>query len=434
MNDVGQFELGIEYVETGKLMPYANNAKMHDAEQVAQIASSIEEFGFNDPIGVWMNADGELEIVEGHGRVLAAKRLGMENVPVIRLDHMTDDERRAYAHVHNQTTLTSGFDDSILFKDMSELDFDWGMFGFDVTEIESKARSLDEVEEVPLPENVEFRTKLGDIWELGDHRLICGDSTDPAVYARLMAGELAELVVTDPPYNIAYEGGTDDKLTIKNDSMSHSDFEKFLDDAFGAMSTAMSPGAYFYVWHSDTERVAFQNALEAHDMKVRQQIIWVKSTFTLGRQDYQWRHEPALAGWKGGAAHYFVNSRREGTVIEGEEPDFDSMSENDMRSLLRKMYGELPSTLLYYDKPSRNGDHPTMKPVKLIARLMRNSSRAGGIVLDPFGGSGTTLLAAEQWNRKCRMIELDEKYCDVIIRRWEDYTGRKAVLLERVDG
>lgn len=433
MNDVGQLELGIEYVETGKLMPYANNAKMHDAEQVAQIASSIEEFGFNDPIGVWMNADGELEIVEGHGRVLAAKKLGMEHVPIIRLDHMTDDERRAYAHVHNQTTLTSGFDDSILFKDMSELDFDWSSFGFDVTEVESKARSLDDVEEVPIPDDVEYRTKPGDIWELGDHRLICGDSTDPVTYARLMGGELAELVVTDPPYNIAYEGGTDEKMTIKNDSMSHGEFEKFLDDAFGAMAGAMAPGAYFYVWHSDTERVAFQNALERHDMKVRQQLIWVKSTFTLGRQDYQWRHEPALAGWKGGAAHYFIESRREGTVIEGEEPDFDSMSEDDMRSLLRRMYGELPSTLLYYDKPARNGDHPTMKPVKLIARLMRNSSHAGGIVLDPFGGSGTTLLAAEQWNRRCRMVELDEKYCDVIIRRWEDFTGRKAVLVERAD-
>ena len=429
----GSIKLDIEYVGTELLVPYANNAKIHDAEQVGQIASSIERFGFSDPVGVWTNSAGELEIVEGHGRVLAAKRLGMPEVPIVRLDHMTDDERRAYAHVHNQTTLTSGFDDDVLFKDISSLDFDWGSFGFDITEIESKARTLDDVEEVPLPEDAEYRTRLGDIWALGRHRLICGDSTDAGVYARLMGGELAELVITDPPYNISYEGGTDDKLTIKNDSMPHDAFCAFLDNAFSAMATAMAPGAYFYVWHSDTERVAFQNALESHGMKVRQQLVWVKNTFTIGRQDYQWRHEPALVGWKEGAAHYFIDSRREGTVIDGEQPDFDSMSEDEMRKVLKYMYGEMPSTLLYYDKPLRNGDHPTMKPIKLIARLMRNSSHAGGIVLDPFGGSGTTLLAAEQWNRRCMMVELDERYCDVIIRRWEDFTGLKAELVERID-
>lgn len=423
-------ELNVEYVPTKSLVPYANNAKEHPEEQVRQIANSIEQFGMNDPIAVWTNGDGELEIVEGHGRLLALELIGSETCPIVRLDHLSDEERRAYTHVHNQTTLTSGFDEDILFPDLEELDFDWDSFGFDMDEFDAAGKNLDDVDEVPVPEDVDAMVEPGQLWQLGRHRLLCGDSTDPDAMKRLMGGELARLVITDPPYNIAYEGGTEDALTMENDDMTHEEFAGFLDAAFSVMSDAMEKGASFYVWHSDSERPNFQNSLERAGLSVRQQVIWVKNTFTLGRQDYQWRHEPSLYGWKTGKAHYFLNSRRESTIIDGGAPDFSKMGEAELRSLLSMMYDELPSSIIYEDKPIRNGDHPTMKPIALFARLMRNSSKRDWLVLDPFGGSGTTLIAAEQWGRRCCTMELDPRYCDVIIRRWEDYTGKKAVLLK----
>lgn len=423
-------ELNVEYVPTKSLVPYANNAKEHPEEQVRQIASSIEQFGMNDPIAVWTNGNGELEIVEGHGRLLALELIGSETCPIVRLDHLSDEERRAYTHVHNQTTLTSGFDEDILFPELEELDFDWDSFGFDMDEFDASGKNLDDVDEVPVPEDVDTMVEPGQLWQLGRHRLLCGDSTDPDAMKRLMGGELARLVITDPPYNIAYEGGTEDALTMENDDMTHEEFAGFLDAAFSVMSDAMEKGASFYVWHSDSERPNFQNSLERAGLSVRQQVIWVKNTFTLGRQDYQWRHEPSLYGWKTGKSHYFLNSRRESTIIDGGAPDFSKMGEAELRSLLSMMYDELPSSIIYEDKPIRNGDHPTMKPIALFARLMRNSSKRDWLVLDPFGGSGTTLIAAEQWGRRCCTMELDPRYCDVIIRRWEDYTGKKAVLLK----
>lgn len=422
--------LEIEYVSTESLVPYAKNAKKHPRSQVEQIANSIQRFGMCDPVGVWTDENGDIVIVEGHGRVLALELLDEKQVPIIRLDHLSDDERRAYALAHNQLTMSSDWDDDLLFDEMDDLDFDWNDFGFDIEGAKLDAETSNDVEEVPIPDDVETRAKSGDIWVLGEHRLVCGDSTDPLTVAALMGDEFASIVITDPPYNVAYEGATKKKLTIKNDSMNKDDFFEFLSSAFSTMADAMAPGAYFYVFHSDSWRVTFQTALERNDLLVRQNLIWVKNTLVLGRQDYQWRHEPILTGWKGGGAHYFTDSRAETTVIEDEAHDFDSMSPEDMRALLKSMYaGDAPTTALFYNKPARNAEHPTMKPIDLVARLMCNSSRVNDIVLDPFGGSGSTLIAAEQCGRKCRMIELDPVYCDVILSRWESISGDKPELI-----
>ena len=240
-----------------------------------------------------------------------------------------------------------------------------------------------------------------------------------------------DLVVTDPPYNIAYQGATAERLRIENDDMDAASFEAFLTDSFAAMEPSMKPGAAFYVWHASRTQAAFERALNANGLEVRQQLVWVKDSFTLGRQDYQWRHELCFYGWKGGAAHYFKDSRLESTVVE-DAPNLSKMSKSELKELAKDLLSRGPaSTVIKEAKPARNGDHPTMKPVRLFGYLIRNSSRRGGRVFDPFCGSGTTVVACEQLGRKAAAMELDPKYCDVIIRRWEALTGRKA---ERLRG
>lgn len=235
-----------------------------------------------------------------------------------------------------------------------------------------------------------------------------------------------DMVVTDPPYNVAYEGGTADRLRIENDDMDSARFEAFLTDAFGAMKSAMKPGAPFYVWHAATTQNEFTKSLAANRLEIRQQLIWVKNSFVLGRQDYQWQHEPCFYGWKEGAGHYFRDSRVETTVVE-DAPNIGKMGKEDLRKYVKELLSRGPSTtVIREDKPIRNGDHPTMKPVKLFGYLIKNSSKRGGRVFDPFCGSGTTVVACEQLGRKAAAIELDPRYCDVIVRRWEALTGRKA--------
>ena len=376
------------------LTPYENNAKEHPKKQIEEIKNSIKQFGFCDPVGIW----GEKNIiVEGHGRVLALQQMGETEVECIRLDHLTDDERKAYTLAHNKTTLSSDFDFEKLeaeLKELSAADLDFSMsdFGFDLSEFEEPKEAIeDEIPEVD--EESEPITQLGDIWQLGDHRLMCGDSTDAGTVALLMDGKKADLLLTDPPYNVAYESS--DGKTIQNDNMSDAEFRKFLTSAFTVAVANLKEGGAFYIWYANLESYNFIGASIDAGLHIRQFLIWNKNSLVLGRQDYQWKHEPCLYGWKDGAAHKWYNDRSQTTVLE-------------------------------FNKPLRNGEHPTMKPVELITYQTKNSSKENDLVLDLFGGSGTTLIACEQTGRICRMVEIDEQYCDVIIKRWENLTGQKA--------
>ena len=418
--------LKIEYIFVDALTPYAKNTRKHGKEDVAEIVKSIEKYGFDDPIGIWSDHN---IIVEGHGRLIAAKKLGMKEVPCIRLDHLTDKERREYAIMHNKTAELSEWDMVMLTDELTDLDisdFDVTFDGKDVDTLTAKEEAI--VEDIP-PEidDAETTSKLGDVYKLGRHRLIVGDSTDPNVILKLMDGRKADMCVTDPPYNVNYQGGTKDKLKIQNDNMLETQFLEFLSNAFKSMEQVMKPGAAFYIWHADSSRNLFEKGMNSAGLYLRQVIIWVKNAFVIGRQDYQWMHEPCLYGWKEGAAHFFVNDRKLSTIIEDPDIDIHSMKKDELVSLLETILSEdVPTDVIHEDKPTRNDIHPTMKPVRLIARQIRNSSRKGEAVLDIFGGSGTTMIACEQLDRDCYMCELDPRYADAIITRWENLTGEKA--------
>lgn len=416
-------ELKIEYVTLDSLRPYEKNARSHGKEDLKAIIASIQDFGFNDPIGVWNNI-----IVEGHGRWLAAKELKMETVPILRLDELTDEQRKAYALAHNKTAELSGWDFDVLaaeLKDISE--FDMSAFGFDMAAVGDEEVEIKEdnfQEELPK----QAKTQLGDIFRLGGHYLICGDSTKEETIKSLLQGNQIDLLLTDPPYNVDYVGKTKDALKIENDKKSDEDFHKLLVDSFKAADSGMKPGAAFYIWHVDSEGFNFRGACREIGWQVRQCLIWNKNTFVLGRQDYQWKHEPCLYGWKNGAAHYFVDDRTQATVFEDKGNDIDHMKKEEMKALLKELFEDkISTTVIDEDKPSRSAEHPTMKPIKLLARQIKNSSKPGENVLDIFGGSGSTLITCEQLGRHCFTVELDPKYCDVIIKRWEDFTGQQAV-------
>lgn len=426
-------KLKVEYVDIDTIKPYKNNAKLHPKEQIEQIKKSIENFGMNDPIGIWNN-----EIVEGHGRILACKELGYKQIPVIKLDHLTDEERKSYIIAHNKLTMNSDFDIDILrteLENLKELDFDLELTGFDVDELDDiLGKNEEEVEiveddfEVEVPEQP--KAKLGDIYKLGNHRLMCGDSTSEEDVAKLMNGKIADLVVTDPPYNVAIENSQG--MTIKNDNMEKSQFLEFLTKAFNCLNISLKKGGAFYVWFASREHINFETALNKNGLEVRQELIWNKNSLILGRQDYQWKHEPCLYGWKDGDSHYFIDDRKQTTVIEDKKPDIKKMKKEEMQKLLEEIYSDKTSTtIINEDKPSVNDLHPTMKPIKLIARQVKNSSKVGEKVLDLFGGSGSTIITCEQLNRKCYTMEYDPKYVDVIIKRWEEFTGKKAVLIEK---
>jgi site-specific DNA-methyltransferase (adenine-specific) len=390
----------IEHLLVSSLIPYARNSRTHSDEQVAQIAASIREFGFTNP--VLIDANGT--IIAGHGRVMAAKKLGLDEVPCLRLGHLTPSQIRAYVIADNKIALNAGWDDEMLKAELLTLQedgFNTDLTGFSDEELNALLTvetvegetDPDEVPEAP----VEPITKLGDIWILGNHRLMGEDSTSIESVNRLMAGEHANLLLTDPPYNVAYEGKTEDALTIQNDSMDNDSFAQFLRDIYSTADTVMKEGAVFYIWHADSEGLNFRKAAFEVGWKIRQCLIWNKNTLVLGRQDYHWKHEPCLYGWKDGAAHFWGSDRTQTTVLN-------------------------------FNKPSRNGEHPTMKPVELFEYQIKNSSKPSDVVLDLFGGSGTTAIACEKTGRKARLMELDPKYCDVIVKRWEDFTGKKAQL------
>ena len=417
-------KLQIEYVDINSIKPYENNAKEHPEEQIEQIKKSIEQFGMDDPIGIWKD-----EIVEGHGRLIACKELGYTEVPIIRLDHLTDEERKAYTLAHNKLTMNSGFDMDMLSKELENItNIDMSNFGFD-EDLNMNANTEIEEDNFNVEENIpeEPKAKLGDIYQLGEHRLMCGDSTSEEDTQKLGGGCTLDLLFTDPPYNVDISNSQG--MKIANDNMKDSEFFKFLNGAFECASKLLKKGGAFYIWYADSEDLNFRNACFNNKLTIKQCLIWVKNEFNFGRQDYKWQHEPCLYGWKDGDSHYFVEEYNHPTIIE-DKLDFEKMKKEDMKELLKTIFSEkVPKTIIRENKPIMNDLHPTMKPIRMCAKLISNSTKPGETVLDLFGGSGSTLIACEQLGRKCYMMEYDPKYVDVIIKRWEDFTGEKAIKL-----
>lgn len=411
----------IEKVKISDLLEYKNNAKEHPQWQIEQIVESIEKFGFNDPIAI----DENNTIIEGHGRLYALQEMGAEEVECIRLSHLGENEKKAYILAHNKLTMNTEFDADLLAQELGEIEgIDMSSFGFLMDPlIEVVEDDFDDEAAIEQPEPI---AKLGDVYQLGEHFLMCGDSTDFIAVKKLCGEAMMDLLVTDPPYNVAYEGKTEDALTIENDNMDDAKFREFLKAAFACADGVMRPGAAFYIWHADSEGFNFRGACRDIGWTVRQCLIWNKNQMVLGRQDYQWKHEPCLYGWKDGAAHYFVDDRNLLTVLE-EESELKKMSKAELINYILEIQEQTATTVINEVKPSRNGLHPTMKPLRLIERLVRNSSKKGENVLDLFNGSGSTLMVCEQLGRRYYGMELDPRYVDATIERWEEFTGKKAV-------
>ena len=377
----------IEMRRISDLKPYKNNPRKND-KAVDAVAASIKAFGFKQPVVI----DDNGEIIAGHTRLKAAKKLGIKTVPCIVADDLTPEQIKAYRLADNKTAELAEWDMELLPLELDDLqEFDMTLFGFEMPK--GRAEAIEDDYEISVP--AEPRTKPGEIYQLGRHRLMCGDATSADCVQVLTGGAQMDMLLTDPPYNVAYTGKTSDALTIANDKQDADAFRAFLTDAFQAANNAMKPGAVFYIWHADSEGLNFRAACAAAGFTVRQCLIWCKNTMVLGRQDYQWKHEPCLYGWKDGAGHLWASDRKQTTVLN-------------------------------FDRPTRSKEHPTMKPVKLFDYQIQNNTKGGDCVLDLFGGSGTTLIACEQNGRNAYVMELDPKYCDVIIHRWEKLTGEKA--------
>lgn len=412
-----------EMIDISELHPYENNARTHSDSQLEAICNSIKEFGFINPVII----DENNMILVGHGRIEASKILGLTKAPFRRITNLTDDQKRAYILADNKLSDLGGWDEELLAKELENISLDMSAFGFeDINQEEMQFEEDDFDFEEKEKERPEAISKRGEIYKLGNSILMCGDSTNADDVSQLMDGNKADLVVTDPPYNVAVSNSQG--MTIENDNMDSESFKKFLNSAFKNMSDNLKEGGAFYIWYGDIEDVNFRTSCTENGLLIKQCLIWVKNQFTLGRQDYQWRHEPCLYGWKEGAGHYFIYDRTQDTVIDN-KVDFDNMDKETAINMLKKIYS-MQSTIIREDKPQYNELHPTMKPINLISRLIKNSSERNEIVLDLFGGSGTTLIACEQLGRQCRMMEYDPVYVDAIIQRYEEYTGRKAELIK----
>ena len=381
----------MKLVPVDRLIPYVNNARTHSKEQIAKLRASIREFGFVNPVII----DRDFSVIAGHGRIAAAREENIAEVPCVFVDHLTEAQKKAYILADNRMALDAGWDEDILrveLESLEEMGYDLGLTGFDEKEL-AALFPADEAKEDGFDVDAELRkpsfTKAGDVWTLGRHRLVCGDSTDPAVYEVLMDRVKANLVLTDPPYNVNYEGSAG---KIKNDNMADEKFYEFLLAAFRNMESVMADDASIYVFHADTEGLNFRRAFADAGFYLSGCCIWKKQSLVLGRSPYQWQHEPCLYGWKKNGRHQWYTGRKETTIWE-------------------------------FDKPKKNSDHPTMKPIPLLAYPIANSSMTNSVVLDPFGGSGSTLIACEQTDRICRTIELDEKFCDVIVNRYIEQFG-----------
>lgn len=407
------------------LRPYENNPRNNE-QAVEAVANSIKEFGFKVPIVATIDG----EIVNGHTRFKAAKFLKLKTVPVLIADDLTEEQIKAFRLADNKTGELADWDVELLYSELDELTgFDMTMFGFEDIDFSLDDFEEDEKEtgeEADINSEEKPKVEYGDIFQLGRHRLMCGDSTSAEDMARLIGGAVIDLYVIDPPYNVAYQGGTDEAMTIMNDSMDDVSFRQFLRDAFAVANNHLKPGGAFYVWHADSEGLNFRAAVKETGWLLKQSIIWVKNAIVLGRQDYQWKHEPCLYGWKDGASHYFVDNRSLATVIEEDEENLKEMTKSELISYIKTMQDTSPTTVFYEDKPVRNDIHPTMKPLKLIARCVLNSSKKGDKILDSFNGGGSTLMVCEKSERIYYGMELDPIYVARTIRRWEEETGLTA--------
>lgn len=385
--------MNVQQVKIEKVKPYDKNPRKNKTA-VDYVANSIKEFGFQQPIVV----DKDMVVIAGHTRLKAAKKLKLKEVPVVIADNLTEEQVKAYRLADNKTAEKAEWDFDLLTDELlslQELDFDMEQFGFDFDFSEDEEAVEDDNWEADVPE--EPISKRGDIWVLGRHRLMCGDSTDAADVALLMDGNKADMLLTDPPYNVDYTGKASELETrkIENDKMEDSAFQDFLTSAFSNAAENMKAGGVFYIWHADSEGLNFRVACKRAGFQVRQCLIWNKNSMVMGRQDYQWKHEPCLYGWKDGASHLWASDRKQTTVLD-------------------------------FEKPQKNNLHPTMKPIKLFDYQIKNNTKGDDIVLDLFGGSGTTIMAAEQNGRRGFVMEYDPKFVDVIVDRWEQFTGMKA--------
>lgn len=425
--------MNIKHISLEEIKAYEQNALKHPQEQVDKLANIIKEYGFKVPILL----DSNLIIIAGHCRVLAAEQLGLTEVPCVIADDLTEDQIKALRIADNKIREGSFWDDDILKAELRELTaagINMDLLGFDFEELEKMFPEEDfypgEVVEVDEPElEEESFTQLGDMWFLGKHRLLCGDSTKEEDVQRLMGGEQADLMMTDPPYNVNYT--SEDGKSIMNDNMSSSEFYQFLLAFYKNSYNVLREGAAYYIFHADSETKAFRGALEEAGFKISQCLIWVKNSFNLSRQDYNWKHEPCLYGWKLGKGHYFIEDYTQDTVLESVR-NFKGLGKKELVNIITGLERQLEqySTVIREDKPHRSDIHPTMKPLKLLARLILNSSKKGDIIIDPFGGSGSTLMTCEQIDRIARTIEFDPKYADAIVKRYHNF-GREDIRLIR---
>ena len=382
----------MQLVPITKLVPYVNNARTHSPEQINKLRSSLREFGFINPVII----DRDFGVIAGHGRILAAKEEGIAEVPCVFADYLTEAQKKAYILADNRMAMDAGWDEELLRVEIEALQaeaFDLSLTGFDEKELSDLFKDDTDVQEDDFDVDAELEkptfSKSGDVWTLGRHRLLCGDSTKVETFAILMNGRKANLVVTDPPYNVNYEGTAG---KIKNDNLADEKFYQFLFDAFSNIEKVMADDASIYVFHADTEGLNFRKAFSDAGFYLSGCCIWKKPSLVLGRSPYQWQHEPCLYGWKKSGKHQWYSDRKQTTIWE-------------------------------FEKTKKNTDHPTMKPIPLLAYPIQNSSMSNTLVLDPFGGSGSTLIACEQTDRDCYTIELDEKYCDVIVKRYIEQVG-----------
>ena len=397
--------MNIQKIKIDKLIPATynprKNLKPSDAEYV-KIKNSIEKFGFVSPLVI--NKD--MTIIGGHQRLKVLKEMGIVEVECIIVDLDKTNEKALNIALNK---IQGDWDEEKLEALLQELkleDFDTNLTGFDFDEVDEILKDVNGSKEDDFDVDSAYEeieepiTKPGDVWILGKHRLMCGDSAQKEDVMRLMNNQDADMLLTDPPYNVDYVGKTSEALKIKNDNMSDNQFYEFLKKVFENMYSVTKEGASIYVFHADTEGLNFRKAFKDAGYKLAECLIWKKDCFVMGRQDYQWQHEPILYGWKEGAAHHFINDRTQSTILE-------------------------------FDRPRQSSLHPTMKPIDLVARLLKNSSKENDKILDLFGGSGSTIIAAEQLNRNCYTMELDPKYCDVIVKRWESLTNKEAILERR---
>ena len=383
----------MELVDIDKLIPYVNNARTHSPEQINKLRASLREFGFINPVIV----DDKFNIVAGHGRVMAAQAEGIKEIPCVYVDYLTEAQKKAYILADNRMAMDAGWDEEMLrveLEALQDMAFDLSMTGFDDKELADLFKTEEEVEDDNFDldaalEKAAF-VKKGDIWTVGRHRLMCGDATSTDDVAKLMDGKKANIIVTDPPYGVSFKSS--DGLSIQNDSLKGDEFYQFLLQAFKNMADNLTKGGAAYVFHADTEGLNFRKAFIDAGFHLAGCCIWVKNSLVLGRSDYQWQHEPVLYGFLQNGNHPWYSDRKQTTIWN-------------------------------FDKPKRNKNHPTSKPLDLLGYPIQNSSQANGIVIDTFGGSGSTMMACEQTNRICYMMELDEKYASVILRRYVEDGG-----------